>query len=351
MSTPDTAAVVDPAIATPAAPAATTPPAATPAPVEDTRSPREIVMDQITAMNDARTDAEHVEAGLAPIVAAPPPDTATDESQLAAQLAADKPTVLDKDLDRLVVKRKIDGVETEITVADMLAQHQMDGAARNRLDEATRLVREAKEELARAKAPTIPPVGVAPAPATPDSTAQAQPKVDDPTAVAKAIVGSLMEGDEDKAVAALTKVLAGQQNTNAAPDTKELAAQLAPVLKQQLSADSALEKFSTDYQDIVSDPYLATLADQFLADEAKDTTKSFADQLEAAGKKTRDWLQAKTGKPAAAPTPTMDLTQKLERKSTIDEVKGLNTKAANVEEPVPTPSEVIAQMRAARGLA
>jgi len=169
-------------------------------------------------------------------------------------------------------------------------------------------------------------------------------------ALRKELREALFEGDEDRADAAMEKLGIGRP-VPTQPDARELATQLAPVLKQQLSAESALEQFRKDYQDIVSDPYLATVADGFLEAEAQDPTKSYAEALDAAGKRTRDWLATKTGTPKTVTPPTMDRTQKLERKEGIDNIQSLNTKATTVEEPVQTASDVIADMRKQRGLA
>lgn len=310
---------------------------------EPALSHREQVMEQITAQNDARIRAEHAAAGLPPIA-----DEDGHDDQVATQLE-DKPTVLSDGLEKVMVTVKIDGQERQVSVADMQRDYQKNGAADKRLEEAARQSREAARLLAEAQARAgIPPVGVDPNKGTPESTTQAETSGDDPKAEAKRIVTALFEGDEEKALEAVERLVAGRQApTQAQPDTQ----QIAQVVKQQMSVDSALEQFSKDYQDIVSDPYLATIADQYLEAEVKDPTKSYAEALDAAGKKTRDWLAAKTGQPAVNTPPTMDRTQKLERKAGIDNVQALNTKATTVEEPVQSASDVIADMKKQRGLA
>lgn len=330
------------------APATTTDNAQTTTETPPVLSDREKVMEQITAQNEQRIVDEHKEKGITIEGLAPKEETTTTEDQLATQLDADKPTVLSDGLEKVMVTVKIDGEEKQVSVAEMQRQFQFGNAAQMRLEEAARDRREAARLLAEAetRSKASPPVGVDPSKAAPDSTTQAAPQDEDPKAAAKRIVKALFEGDEDGAIEAVEKIVAGRQAPTQ-PDAQQIASQV----KQQLSVDSALEQFSKDYKDIVSDPYLATLADQFLAAEVQDSTKSYAQALDAAGKKTRDWLAAKTGSPAVDPASTMDRTQKLERKAGIDNVQALNTKATIVEEPVQSPSDVIAEMRKQRGLA
>lgn len=304
---------------------------------EPALSARELVMEQITAQNEQRIVDEHKEKGITIEGLAP------DTSQQVDTQMEDKPTVLEADLDKIFVKQKIDGEERLVSVADLNRDSQKHGAADKRLDEAARLLREAREQAAAIK---TPPVGVAAEGTPSDSTTQADAEGDDPKAAAKRIVKALFEGDEDGAIEAVEKIVAGRQAPTQ-PDTQQIAQQV----KQQMSVDSALEQFAKDYRDIVDDPYLASLADQFLDAEVQDPTKSYAEALDAAGKKTRDWLAAKTGQPAQTATPTMDRTQKLERKAGIDNVQALNTKATTAEEPVLSASDVIADMKKQRGLA
>lgn len=297
---------------------------------------RELAMDAIASQRDQTMAAEIGQQLDAPAAAEPetkPADEVVD--QVAAQM--DEPTVLTDGLDKVMVRIKVDGVERDVSVAEMQRSFQKGSAADQRLEQATRLLREAE---ARAAAP---PVGFVPAPK--ESDIQATPE--DANQKAKSIYSALVEGDEEKAIAAINQMLAGRQPEPTPLD--QLTAQLTPAIKQQLSNDIALEKFRTDYADILSDPYLPTLADQFLAEEEK-SGKSFSEALDTAGKRTRDWLTSK-GVSTAAPTPTSARESKLERKAGIDSIPALNTVATVVEEPVQSATDVINEMRKARGLA
>lgn len=263
---------------------------------------------------------------------------ANTDAQLAAQLkepATPGPVFAD---DSMLIKTKIDGEEGEATVAEMRAAYQKKGAAERRLEEATRLLNEARA----AKPAPDTPVGVAPA--TQASDSPATPEGDEE---GKAFLAALFDGDEEKALAGLKKMGIGR---SIAPtlDTSQLAAQLTPAIKQQLVVDSALEKFAVDYADIVADPYLADLADRYLDAEVQGG-KPYTEALEEAGKKTRDWLSSK-GVVPATPNPTTDRNTKLERKAAMDNIPALNSKATTVDEPVQSATDVINEMRKARGL-
>ena len=235
------------------------------------------------------------------------------------------------------VKVKIDGVESEVTLDELTRQYQKNGAAERRLEEATRLLNEARA--------AVPPVGFAPPAASSEST-PVEPQPQGGTDEAKAFLAALFDGDEVKALEALQKIGLGRPQPT--QNTAQLAAQLTPAIKQQLVVDSALEKFTTDYADIVKDPYLADLADRFLDAEVANGVP-FTEALETAGKKTRDWLGSK-GVVQQEPTPTTSRNTKLERKAGIDVIPALNTKATTVEEPEQSAQDVIREMRKSRGL-
>lgn len=254
------------------------------------------------------------------------------EKQMATQIEPES-------LDKIMVKVKIDGVESQVSVAEMQRQYQKNGAAERRLEEATRLL-----EAARS---ATPPVGVGQEAKPTETQPTQQATSGDAEQESKEFLAALFDGDEEKALETLKRIGFGRANSPTL-DPTQLAAQLTPAIKQQLSYDSALEKFKGDYADIVGDPYLADLADRFLDAEVAGG-KPFAEALEEAGRKTRDWLGSK-GVTTTAPPPTTDRNTKLERKAGIDRIPALATKATTVEDVVPTASDIIAEMRKARGL-
>lgn len=271
-----------------------------------------------------------------------------DDDQLAAQMDGGDnktptgPKTLTDGLDQMMVTVKIDGQERQVSVSEMQRQFQKNGAAERRLEEATRLLNEARE---RNQQQTTPPVGVAYDGTKKDSTNTPEGGDDG----AKVFLSSLFEGDEEKAAAALQNLLGGRQQMPTLPTESELAAKLTPVIRQQLLQESALEKFESDFSDVMADPYLETVAAGFIQ-ESINEGKTFVEALEVGGTKTRDWLASKVPKSDPTPNPTMTRDAKLERKARVDNIPTLNKAASTTAEPVQTTSDVIAQMRKARGL-
>lgn len=320
-------------------------PAAEPSEPARDRSPREIALSAIKVRRDSEPEpAQPAEEPAQEQVAAQanPEPVASADDQLAQQLADDS-RVLSDGLDKIKVKVKVDGVEQEVSVADMQRSYQIESAARRRLDEANRLL---AEQRARDQAQASPPGRVDGQDPPADSPTQSKPKgigKDE----AKKLVTALLDGDEDTAVEMVEKVAGRTDGPIQDPD--QLAAQLTPVIRQQLRDESALDKFGKDYPEIAGDQHLARVTDSFVAEEMKGG-KSFPEALEVAGQRTRDWVSSKVPKTAPILAPTMNREQKLERKASIDPIPALNKTASTDEPPAKTRSSVIAEMRKARGL-
>lgn len=303
-------------------------------PAERQPTPRELAMAAIVVRRDE--DGETAAEDSTPELAAQHADPV--QEQLAAQL--DQPTVLADDLGKYRVKVKIDGVEHEVSVADMQRQFQINGAAERRLQQANALLEQAKKTAS-------PPAGVAPAAHAADSPSAPTAKA--AGEVAKNIVGALLEGDDAKAIAALEEALAGRQNEPTPIDQGQLAAQLTPAIRQQIVNESALDAFMTANADLMGDPHLVDLTGRFI-DAEMATGKAYPDALQAAGQQTRDWI-AKLGgaKPTVDPQQTTR-DKKLEQKAGMDVIPALNKTASSAQEPEPNTSTVLDQMRKARGL-
>lgn len=313
-------------------------------PGERPLSARELAMDAIRVKREDEEERERTGASAqtAPEPAAQPAATAADEAdtQLAAQLGEDQ--VLASGLDKVKVKVKIDGEEQLVSVEEMQRQFQKNGAADKRLAEATRLLQQAQQMA------SAPPVRVESGAQQNDSAPASQPSGGDVES-AKAFVSALFEGDEEKALAALTKVGIGRSEGSTQIDVNQLAQQLTPAIRNQLIAESASEKFRQDYADIVEDPILARIADGFLEAGLKDGTP-FPEAMEAAGKLTRQWVASKAPPAPPAPSPTTDRDKKLAMKAGIDEVSAASKTAASTQPAPQTLSDVILEMKKARGL-
>src|SRR6266404_5937236 len=127
------------------------------APQEIQKSPRELAMDALESRHQqqmAESNGWELPSEDAPEPIVPPVEDAA-AAQLAAQLAdpaaaaaatAAAPAASDPPADAPAkVKIKIDGVESEVPMDEVIRQYQKNSSADKRLAEATRLLREAQE--------------------------------------------------------------------------------------------------------------------------------------------------------------------------------------------------------------
>ena len=261
------------------------------------------------------------------------------DDQLALQTET-APRVLTDGLDRTMVRVKVDGVEQEIPVADVVRSYQKDAAAQARLNEATRVLDEARRTAAAA----IPPAPVVHPAANTETAPTPEPET------VKGFVEALFEGDTEKAIEAFAKLgLNTGRSDGATLDLEQVQAQLTPAIKQQLIDDSALERFEKDNADLAADPHLVSVTNNFIQDAVNGGTP-YAEALEVGAKRTRDWLASiGAAKPGSEPTTSAHQPSKLERKARIDEVQALNRTANTTQDAPASTSSVIAEMKKARG--
>lgn len=294
---------------------------------------REIALNAIKARRDDSDDEQQEPTAPAQVA----------DTQLQAQMDDDpQPRMLADGLDKTLVRVKIDGEESEVSVEEMVRQYQKNGAADRRLAEANRLLEEARRNAAQVQPP---PVGIADNGATGDSTPTPSGGIDEQGG--KAFLAALFDGDEDRALQALGQVLGGRQQPTL--NESDLVAKLTPQIRQQLVVESALEQFNRDFADVMADPYLEQIAAD-ATQAAMVEGKPFAEALVQGGKSARDWLASKGVKPPANPAPTMDRSTKLGRKASMDNLPALSKTATTTEDPPQTASDVIAEMRRQRGL-
>lgn len=261
--------------------------------------------------------------------------------QLALQTEQDTPRVLTDGLDKTLVRVKVDGVEQEVTVADMQRSYQKDAAAQARLNEATRVLDEARRTAA---AGAIPPAPVVQPAANTETASNPQPET------VKEFVEALFEGDTEQAIAAFARLgLNTGRSEGATLDLEQVQAQLTPAIKQQLIDDSALERFEKANADLAADPHLVSVTNGFIQEEVNGG-KPYAQALEDGAKRTRDWLASiGAAKPPSDPAPSAHQPSKLERKARIDEVQALNRTANTTQDAPVSVSNTIAEMKKARG--
>lgn len=285
-------------------------------------------LEQIAETVDENRNQELIEAGLK-----------QPEEQIAAAAAA--PTQID-DPTKFKVKVKLDGKEEELTLDEVLRGFQKEAVASRRLNEATRILKEAEEKAKALESQQQ----VA---AATDSGSGAGGN-EDAVSVAKKAIGALMEGDDEAAAQALAELAAGRGIATQPQQVKP--EQVAAEVKRQIEVEGALAEFEVEYKDVVSDPYLASMTNEFLKQELL-SESDMAKALKAAGEKTRDWLKSKTGASTTTNEGATTTTNndRLARKQGMDTVPSLSASAGTTaEEGEESVTDVVAQMRKARGL-
>lgn len=283
----------------------------------------------------------------------------TPDQQLTQQMTQDdKSTALPQS-----IKVKVDGHEDEVPLDELVRNYQKGAAADKRLQEATRLLREAQEVSAqRALAEeqlrlqqTQQQVAPAATPAQTESAPAPDVKV-----LGKELLDGLFTGDEEKALAALEKVLSAGRRPEAPAqptlDVNQLTQTVAQQVQQKLTLESALAQHRKDYPHIYADPDLEAFTLTKLHRLRQDQGLDFLSALKQASDDVTKLVKpaapaSDEGRPAADTTPptTPSMQAKLERKAAIDNVAAVNTKTGSTEQTPETPSDVIAEMRRQRG--
>jgi hypothetical protein len=287
---------------------------------DDPKRPTDIPKDEWASMSDEAKNNAAKPAG-------------EPEAPAAAETPAETPAETKK------YKGKVDGQEVEFDEAKVIEEGlkalQKDSAADRRLEEASRLLREAQETINRAAQARTDATHA-------DSTAapskDGSPIAEDALAKAAHAVQYGSEAEARDALAGLVEAAASKGKTLTHTDVLEL-----------LDYRDARKWAETEYKDVLGDPKLRTL---FVSTErekrAAGDGRPYRDLYQDIGNGLREW--AKGIAPAPAPQPGTGTREDVKaRKTTIVSVPTAAARQATPEEPkVPTPSETIAQMRAAR---
>lgn len=290
--------------------------------------PRMAAMDAISKQINGDPDAE-----------TPKPVATTEtDTQLAAQLS-DEPKFLNDGLDQYRIKVKIDGQESDVSIADMQREYQKAGAADRRMADATRLQRE-NQELQERLQKQLQDI-----PAVPDET-----DID----TANQYTTALFAGDEAEANkafhSAVSKAVQAEMAKSGRSNTTQVdPTQIAQQVRQQMQTDTALEQSRKDYPQLYADPDIEALGATKIQ-RAMGEGQSFSEALNSVGSE----FATKFGwRPAGRPTETATTTArdaKLDRKANIDNVRAINSKTTTTEAPAQSTTDVIAEMRKARGM-
>lgn len=303
-------------------------------PADDPQRPADIPADEWGSMSD-EDKANAIKA------AAPAPEAQageTEDQKAAREEEERKAAEAAAAAAAKTFKGKVDGKEVEFTQAQVeeagLKALQKESAADKRLEEASRLFKEAQDMINRA-AQGGTPAKPADSPASPSK--DGSPVADEALAkVAKAI----QYGSEAEAAGALSELIsaaASKGQTLTQNDVLEL-----------LDYRDARQWAETEYKDVLGDPKLRQL---FVAEEkrirAAGDARPYREVYEEIGTGLRDWKTSFA--PAPAPQPGTGRADVRTKKTTV-----VSVPVASGRQPAPTPtkeptqSEIIESIRKAR---
>jgi hypothetical protein len=221
---------------------------------------------------------------------------------------------------------KVNGKELELTEAQLIERAQKIEAA----DEYLRQAAEARRKLEQIAKPEV------------DET-EIRRRQDEED---RALVRAIQVGTEEEAAAALRKL---REQTSARPSLSR--DDVSRTIDERLAFNQAIEKFSSEYNDIWSDPILKKIALDRDAQLLKEgDQRPYWDRYSSIGEEVRSWKQS------LAPAPKQETTieEKVARKASAPKVPApasAKAKPAKVEEDDvdDSPASVIASMAQRRG--
>lgn len=302
--------------------------------------------------DDARAEAARRELAASQGTQAPAP---ASDGGVIDQVGAQRsdPTVLSgQDLARYRVTKKVNGVETVVSVDEVLRDAQKTDAADAYLARAKQTVEEANRllEAARVKAGGA----VVNAPGTSDGSGATDPNQDvDP--LIDDFVAALFQGDEATTKAKLKAAIQRSTGPGPAVDTDALAATVEQRIVTRTANDAvaaAVKDMLSDYPDLAASQALRIQADEFLAKDLNGRAltefrpREIRELVMAAGQRTMDWFR-----PGGASTQNLDqtLSERRAQKAGIDEPPRAATRASSSQPAPRTNSDVIGAMKAQRG--
>jgi len=258
----------------------------------------------------------------------PEPDTSTDTDK-SVDIAD---TALE--MEKIIV----DGQEKEVPISDIIDAGkrtlQKESAADKRLEEATRLLREAQERI----------------PLPEEKKDEEKSSVEDAKSEKiKELTEAIQYGDEEEAAAAIEEILQTAQSQAISPEA------IKNEIREELRIEQINEKLQAPpedggFGDLREDPNLVALANQAINDAMAEGQPYTWELCKEACQGVRDWVES--FKPEST-VQKDELAERRERKkSAIDEVKSANLKNNQNKKPEEqTTSEIIAEIRKVRGQA
>ena len=228
------------------------------------------------------------------------------------------------------IKVKVDGVEQEVDVDTLVRTFQKNSAADRRLEEATRLLREAEERATQVEA-------------TPESQAVGQTP-DDLRAEAAQIIDKMYDGDKDAAADALIQLMSkakGGDQPTPAPTNQVDEGEITDRVLARMAVNAAFEKVKTDYPEIISNPDLEVLTAMKIDRAVASGTPRAQAMLDAAAEVYRTIGKEPAGRQKPAP-----VNSRQDNKARLDNIPTASASATPSESPQEntSPSSVIAEM-------
>ena len=260
------------------------------------------------------------------------------------------PEVKEPEQEKPVIAKKkfiIDGQSVELTDEEIIERVQKSGAVDKRLEQATKLLEDAKKATLSPSNPAALP------PASPPSKADAG--LDDKSLIQE-VTRAVIYGDEGQVTKAFEALLGRGRSTDAATQTKNMSPQeVQSYVVETLAFERGKQLLETPpeqggYSDIWNDPMLKGMfqrREAELRDVQKDT-RPYADLYKSIGDELRSWLKGIVEQNA----PKTGLEDRDSKKATTGVVRGAGGKVPTtpLETRPKTLEEKIEGMRARRGL-
>lgn len=250
-----------------------------------------------------------------------------DKDQLSAQLSDE---VIDDPMNKKV-RVKVDGEEREVALADLLRTYQVTSAADHRLQEATRILNEAKAQA------VVEPHQHAPA------NQAAVQGAEGLQAEIKTALEQLYEGNTDAAAELFSNVIkaAGGRSVQPAISIDLIHEQL----QERLAVDTAFATIQTDYPDVIADPEIELLT-TIKRNQKMSGGLSQSDAMLEASKEVYQLLGRGTTAGRQQERQSESRDEKLQRKAGLDRIPAANVSAAQADDDVQgfNPSAVIQEI-------
>ena len=320
-------------------------------PVVKAVNPREAMMQSVVNDSVETRNQAYIDEGMEPPSAGavvveeleidePAPETITQAPELELEIVDKQSNSADTAIvqrdGQSFIKVRIDGVDQEVPVGDMVTHYQKNENANTKLGLANQMLNQARA-LQQSQASTQPD--------------DSQSPVVDENAV-NAVFNKLYDGDVDEAAKEFSTLMSQQSAPQV--DISTQVAQEVARLSDHNNLTSSFAKFqkNEDFKHIVNDPTLMSKVDGFTVELQQDsafmaTNPSYEDIFNEAGKRTGEWLQG-----IAPPTATEQIIES-RRERKLSKPQSVNSRTARrgpaPEKKVATREDNIAKMAKARG--